>query len=245
MKQVILSGIAVLSLSGCAGLLQPRLAQPSGPMSLSSGHQVVFTDSGSRGVHIFDTSATGRDYRVCIEPSPDTGVNQSEDISIGGIDTSRSAGGEFNGVRVGTSAQAAGLTSARDNDTVISRDEVTLLFRDTLFQSCLAYAQGLISEEEYTSFLRASTGAALSMSAMNAIAGSDGTDDPQTAEIISALGQMALYGLLITDAENRDEVSDVIQRIAELKSEQIAAMVESLRLQNQLIEARIAAGQLD
>lgn len=227
--------VGVLGLTACS--TPSRLSMPTPLTSLSNVHSVSYTDSGSRGVHAFNGPASPDRYRVCIEPSPDTAVSQTENFDVGGFDTTaRRNSGQYGGIRLGgggeasASGQALGISSIRTN-TTIDRERAIEVFRETLFQSCMAYAQGVISAEEYGAFLRAASGGALTMAAMAEIAGGDGPNDQHTAEIMSTLAQIGLFGLLLTDSDQAGDVQNTLHRLAELKADQLEAMIELIRAQ--------------
>jgi hypothetical protein len=237
-------------LTGCVGLGGTG-GVTTGPQALGGQHTVAYTDSGSRGVHVFQGSADPGRYRVCIEPSPDTASTTTENFGVGGFDTTtRGDTGQYGGVNI--EGEALSLDTTRNAGTVIDRERAIEVFRETLFQSCMAYAQGVISEEEYASFLRAASGGALAMAAMDSIGGSDGTDDALVAEIMSTLAQIGLFGLLLTDDAQGAEVNATFRELAEGKVDQLDAMIEAMRGQAdlqaalaELMRARIAAGELE
>ena len=221
-KAGCVSAFAALA-SACSTITPPTAV--SDTASVITGHRVIYTDAGARGVHVFDRNTMSSGLRVCLEPSPDAGASESSALALGGIDTTTgrlSSDGDFGGVQV--AGQMLSADGARNNDVQFRRNLAIEVFRETLSQACMAEAQGLITQDEYASFLRAASAGALTLATVEHIGmgparTSDGEHAENIAEKMSALTQMALFALLLTDESSQGQAIEIINRVAEIKTE--------------------------
>ncbi|MEQ8404531.1 MAG: hypothetical protein RKE49_05490 [Oceanicaulis sp.] len=225
--ETLVKGLAIFAAMGlasaCSTITPPTAV--SDTASVLAGHRVIYTDAGARGVHVFDQNAMSPGLRVCLEPSPDAGSSESSALALGGIDTTTgrlSSDGDFGGVQV--AGQMLSTDGSRNNDVQFQRNLAIEVFRETLSQACMAEAQGLITQDEYASFLRAASAGALTLATVEHIGmgparvGS-GVHAENIAEKMSALTQMALFALLLTDESSQGQAIDIINRVAEIKTE--------------------------
>jgi len=220
------------------------MTPPAFQSTIGDNHDIHFTDAMSRSIHVFRGRPDPDNYRVCVEPSPDVGLDQTETRNFGGLSASGlgSVFGEGGSAEVGTGS--LNQSSHRDDGVKLSTRTTGLqVFRDTLSQACLAYAQGIISGEEYSDFLRAAAAGAIAMSAIEAMTETEASywstnrrQGDQGGEVdhdeIYDLAQLSMYILMMTYGGEGDQVRDNLQELYQMR-------IASRQLELQMLELEI------
>jgi len=216
--------VAALGLGACASL-----APPDHQTTMGNNHDIHFTDAMSRSIHVFRGTPDPEEYRVCVEPSPDVGLAQTEELEFGGL--SASGMGDVFGEGGDAAINSGGFR--RDSGRVggeqlLNRTTGLQVFRDTLSQACLAYAQGVIEEEEYADFIRAAAAGAIAMSAIESMTETEASfwstysrQGGQGGEVdhdeIYDLAQLSMYILMMTYSGEGDRVRDNLQELYDIR----------------------------
>jgi len=211
---------------------------------MSDNHDIHFTDAMSRSIHVFRGEPNPENYRVCVEPSPDAGLDADETRNFGGLSASGMGGvfGQGGDAQVGTGS--LNQTSGRAANLVLSSRTTGLqVFRDTLSQACLAYAQGVISAEAYADFLRAAAAGAIAMSAIESMTATESSfwsSNPRQgqadAEVdhdeIYDLAQLSMYILMMTYGEQRGQIQTNLQELYDMRIQLRRLEIERREIDN-------------
>jgi hypothetical protein len=131
-----------LALSGCAGYLNAWTNDPLQHHSV--GKPAVYTMTGDRRTAVFLKPSDGMHY--CAESLPD---------AVAALAASSSASLKANGLKGGAGGEAT-ITDATTVSLLqtFQRTEITELSRQLGWSTCLAWAQGAITNDQYHAILK-------------------------------------------------------------------------------------------